>query len=49
MVEAINKAGGKARGLLLAGKTHFTANHELGAEGDKTAPMLLEFIREVTR
>ena len=35
--------------LLLAGKTHFTANRELGPEGDKTGPRFLEFIREVTR
>jgi acetyl esterase/lipase len=49
MVAAINRAGGSAKSLLLIGKTHFTANHELGAEGDKTGPALLEFIQTVTR
>lgn len=49
MVEAVNKAGGTAKAAVLAGKSHFGANHELGAEGDKTGPMLLEFIRSVTR
>jgi hypothetical protein len=49
MVDAINKAGGTAKSLLLGGKTHFTANHELGAESDKSGPQLLEFVRSVTR
>jgi acetyl esterase/lipase len=49
MLDAINAAGGHATSALLIGKTHFTANHELGAEGDKTGPMLLDFIHSVTR
>ena len=49
MVEAINKAGGTAKTAILAGKTHFATNHELGADGDKTGLMLLEFITAVTR
>jgi hypothetical protein len=49
MAAAINAAGGTAKTAVLVGKTHFNANHELGAPGDKTGPMLLEFVREVTR
>lgn len=45
MAKAINAAGGSAKTLILEGKTHFTANHELGAEGDKTGLMLLEFVQ----
>jgi acetyl esterase/lipase len=46
--EALQQAGGKVKTTVLVGKTHFTANHELGAEGDKTGPELLQFVREVT-
>jgi acetyl esterase/lipase len=49
MLDAINEAGGKATTALLVGKTHFTANHELGAPGDKTGAILLDFIRNVTQ
>jgi arylformamidase len=46
--EALQQSGGQVKTTILAGKTHFTANHELGAEGDKTGPELLQFVREVT-
>jgi acetyl esterase/lipase len=49
MVDAINAAGGTAKSILLVGKAHFTANHELGAEGDKTGLQLLEFITGLVR
>lgn len=49
IADAINAAGGNAKSAILAGKTHFTANHELGAPGDATGPMLLDFITSVTR
>jgi acetyl esterase/lipase len=48
MVEAINGAGGKATAVTLKGKTHFTANHELGAAGDTSVDVLMDFVREVT-
>jgi acetyl esterase/lipase len=48
MVEAINGAGGKATPALLKGKSHFTANHELGAAGDTSIDILMGFVREVT-
>ncbi len=49
MVKAINAAGGTAKSAILVGKSHFTANHELGAPGDKTGQQLLDFIASVTR
>ncbi len=48
-IDAINLAGGTAKPAILVGKSHFTANHELGAPGDKTGLMLLEFVEDVTR
>jgi len=48
MVELIEKAGGKARAILLAGKTHSAANHEVGQAGDVTGAELVRFGREVT-
>ncbi|HUO07583.1 MAG TPA: alpha/beta hydrolase [Phycisphaerae bacterium] len=49
MIDAINAAGGHAESAILVGKVHFTANHELGAQGDKTAAILLRFFHSVTR
>jgi acetyl esterase/lipase len=49
MVKAINDAGGNAKSAILVGKSHFTANHELGAPGDKTGQQLLDFIASVIR
>jgi acetyl esterase/lipase len=49
MVKAINAAGGNAKSEILVGKSHFTANHELGAPGDKSGQQLLDFIQSVTR
>jgi arylformamidase len=49
MVEAIKAAGGNVRSETLVGKSHFTSNHEIGAAGDKTGPMLLAFIQSVTQ
>jgi acetyl esterase/lipase len=48
MVARIEKAGGKARATLLAGKTHAAANHEVGQPGDVTGAELVRFVREVT-
>ena len=47
MVELIRKAGGKAEAVELAGKTHFTANHELGMPngGEEIADILLRFVK----
>ncbi len=49
LIDAINAAGGKAQAATLEGKTHFTASHELGADGDKTGQILLDFIHNVTK
>ena len=49
LLDAVNAAGGKAQAALLTGKTHFTASHELGAAGDQTGQILLDFVRSVTR
>lgn len=46
MVDGITAAGGSARHILLEGKTHFTANHEIGAPGDITGVILLDFVRQ---
>jgi acetyl esterase/lipase len=48
MASLIRDKGGDARSLLLAGKTHQAANHEVGMKDDDTGPELLRFIREVT-
>jgi len=49
LVDAINAAGGSAKPALLVGKSHFTANHELGAPGDQSGSILLDFIRNNTK
>jgi len=49
MASLINAAGGHADTLLLKGKSHTNANHEVGMQGDETGPALLEFVMSVTR
>jgi arylformamidase len=48
MVSLIGQAGGNARSVVLKGKTHFTANHEVGMRGDETGGTLVRFVREAT-
>jgi acetyl esterase/lipase len=45
----IRDAKGSADSRLIEGRTHFTANHLLGAPGDATGAVLREFVRKVTR
>jgi acetyl esterase/lipase len=45
----IRGAKGKAEVVVLEDRTHTTANHLLGAPGDKTGAALLGFVRGVTR
>jgi arylformamidase len=45
----IGDAKGRAECRVLEGRTHFTANHLLGAPGDTTGAILLKFVRDVTR
>jgi acetyl esterase/lipase len=45
----VRDAGGRASVVVLENRTHTTANHLVGAPGDKTGELLLRFIREVTR
>ncbi len=49
LVELIRHAKGQADSRVLEGRTHFTANHLLGAPGDTTGAILLDFVRQVTR
>jgi acetyl esterase/lipase len=44
----IRDAKGRAEVVVLEGRTHTTANHLLGAPGDKTGATLLAFLRRVT-
>jgi arylformamidase len=46
MAERIRKAKGSAEVHLLEGKTHFDANHLLGAPGDTMGDLVLRFIRK---
>ncbi|MGA2500419.1 MAG: alpha/beta hydrolase, partial [Tepidisphaeraceae bacterium] len=48
MAALIRDKGGDARSLLLVGKAHQAANHEIGMQGDITGPELVRFVREVT-
>ena len=41
----IRAAGGSAKTVLLPGKTHFSADHEVGMPGDPSGQALLDFIR----
>lgn len=45
----IRKAKGQADSQLITGRTHFTANHLLGAPDDTTGQILLDFVRRVTK
>jgi acetyl esterase/lipase len=45
----IRSAKGRADSRLLEGRTHFTANHLLGAPDDTTGAVLLDFVRDATR
>ncbi len=49
LARLIRDAGGKAQTKLIEGRTHMTVNALLGAPGDKTGGVLLDFVREVTR
>ncbi|HUN82172.1 MAG TPA: alpha/beta hydrolase [Phycisphaerae bacterium] len=44
MAAMIREVGGDATTILLEGKSHTNANHELGMPGDKTGRQLLDFI-----
>jgi acetyl esterase/lipase len=45
----IKTKGGRADTRILEGRTHFSANHLIGAPDDITGALLLNFVREVTR
>jgi arylformamidase len=45
----IRQAKGQAETEVLTGRTHFTANHLIGAPGDTTGKLLLDFVRRVTQ
>jgi acetyl esterase/lipase len=45
MVDQINQHGGRAQQVILRGKSHFAANHELGAPGDTTGRIILDWMQ----
>ena len=45
MAELVKTAGGRAERLVLPGKTHSTADTQLGAPGDSSGEALLRFVR----
>ena len=49
MAGLIRDAKGQAESRVIEGRTHFIVNHLLGAPGDTTGAILLEFVRKVTR
>ncbi|MBI2807566.1 MAG: alpha/beta hydrolase [Planctomycetes bacterium] len=49
LASLIRKAKGAADVHLLADRTHFSANHLVGAPGDTTGKLLLDFVRRVTK
>jgi len=49
MIAKIGAAKGKAEGQLLEGRTHFEANHLVGAPDDKTGDVLLQFLSRVAK
>jgi acetyl esterase/lipase len=49
LAKLIRDAKGRADSQLLEGRDHFHANHLLGAPGDATGAVLLDFVRDVTR
>jgi acetyl esterase/lipase len=46
MVGLVRTAGGTVERLILPGKDHTTANHELGMTGDRSSAALLRFLRK---
>jgi hypothetical protein len=49
LAQLIRDAKGTAEVRLLTDRTHFMANHLIGAPADKTGQILLDFVRKVTR
>jgi acetyl esterase/lipase len=49
MAEKIRKAKGMADVHRLEGRTHFEANHLIGAPDDTTGKLILDFVQRVTR
>jgi acetyl esterase/lipase len=49
MAELIKKARGEAEVHLLTNRTHFDANHLIGAPDDTTGKLLLAFVQRVTK
>jgi acetyl esterase/lipase len=49
MVELIRAKKGEADSQLLTGRTHFMANHLIGAPDDASGKVLLDFVQRVTR
>ncbi len=49
MAGAVRTAGGKADVVVLENRTHTTAIHLVGAPGDTTGALLLNFVRDVTK
>jgi acetyl esterase/lipase len=49
LAKLIRDAKGRADSQLLEGRDHFHANHLLGAPGDVTGAILLDFVRNATR
>src|SRR5262249_30873374 len=49
MIESIRNAKGDAEGKLLTGRTHFLANHLIGAPDDTTGQIVLDVVKRVTR
>lgn len=49
LAQRIVESGGQAESKLLEGRDHVSANHLLGAPGDKTGTILLDFVRRATQ
>lgn len=49
LASRIRSAKGQAETQVLTDRTHFTANHLLGAPDDKTGAILIDFVRRSTR
>lgn len=45
----IERSGGKVKTMVLEGKSHVGANHEVGMDGDVTGPALVEWVRRMVR
>jgi acetyl esterase/lipase len=48
LARLIREAGGESDSRLIEGRDHFGANHLLGAPGDQSGEILLDFVRRVT-